>query len=163
MYKWWYFLHAQGDLNLRIVRMYLKAHFHLTRPKTQKTGFCAVTNSAGQTYPSCIIRNIPTINRLTIIWTATLEIVPPDVCAQQRLKSVCVSAESYQSHHSPREVTLHPCLSRMRIANILIRLCECAGWSESSLGAHILKYVYRLCGALFYKFEQVHFSTCRDV
>ena len=33
----------------------------------------------------------------------------------------------------------HP---KMRPVKILIRLCECAGWSESSLGAHVRRYIF---------------------
>ena len=41
----------------------------------------------------------------------------------------------------PHEETLHSWLSKMRPVEILIRLREGAGWSESSLGAHVRKYV----------------------
>ena len=41
-------------------------------------------------------------------------------------------------------------LSKMRLVEILIRLCglrECPGWSEFLLGAHDRKYVFWRCGA----------------
>ena len=41
----------------------------------------------------------------------------------------------------PHGKTWHARQSKMRSAKILIRLCECTGWSESSLGAHVQKYV----------------------
>ena len=40
------------------------------------------------------------------------------------------------------EETLQPWLSKMRPMKILIRLCEFAGLSESSLGAHVRRYVF---------------------
>ena len=38
--------------------------------------------------------------------------------------------------------TQHHWLSKMRPAKILIRLRECAGWSESSPDAHVQRYVF---------------------
>ena len=67
--------------------------------------------------------------------------VPSDMCAQRRLGSACACAQSDQSICYPHEETLHACLSKMRPVKILIRLRECAGWSESSLGADIQRYV----------------------
>ena len=31
----------------------------------------------------------------------------------------------------------------------LIRLCGCAGWFESSLGAHVRRYVFSRCGSFY--------------
>ena len=58
------------------------------------------------------------------------------------------NASSYQPV-SPRIlirffVTLHHWLFKMRPVKILIRLRECAVWSESSLGAHVCSYVFWL-------------------
>ena len=53
---------------------------------------------------------------------------------QQRPKSTCTSVHSDQSRHCPHEETLNRWLSKMRPAKILIRLCECVGLFESSLG-----------------------------
>ena len=39
-----------------------------------------------------------------------------------------------------RKETLHPWLSKMRLVKSLIRLREHAGWSESSLCAHVRRY-----------------------
>ena len=36
--------------------------------------------------------------------------------------------------------TLHPWWFKMHLVKILIRLCECTGWSESLLGAHVWRY-----------------------
>ena len=44
------------------------------------------------------------------------------------------------------EETLHLCMSKMCPVKILIRLCECAGWFESSLGAQVRRYVFWRCG-----------------
>ena len=45
------------------------------------------------------------------------------------------------------EETLHPWLSKMRLVKSLIRLRECAGWSESSLSAQVQRYVFCRCGS----------------
>ena len=51
------------------------------------------------------------------------------------------------SPRCPLEETLHPCIGypKMHPVKILIRLRECAGWSESSPGAHIRIYVFWRC------------------
>ena len=50
--------------------------------------------------------------------------------------------QSDQSLRCPQEEILHTWLSKMRAVKILIRLRESAGWSESSLGAHVQRYVF---------------------
>ena len=60
------------------------------------------------------------------------------LCAQRRLRSAWASAQSDQSLRCPHEESLGPQLPIKRTANNLIRLGECSGWSESSLGALIL-------------------------
>ena len=75
------------------------------------------------------------------IWVATWGYIPTDICARRRLKSTCASAQSYQTLRCPHEETLHPWLSKMHAVKILIRLRECAGLSESLLGAHVRSYV----------------------
>ena len=57
-------------------------------------------------------------------------------CAFKKLKSACASTQLGQNLRTPHEKNLHPWLSKLRQVKILIRLRECAGWSESSLGAH---------------------------
>ena len=66
-------------------------------------------------------------------------------CAQRRYKSVCTSAQPDQSLRCLHEETLHPWLSKMRLVKILIRLRKCAVWSESSLGALVLRDVFWCC------------------
>ena len=74
--------------------------------------------------------------------------VPSVLWAQPRLKSACASAQSDQNLRGPHEETLQLWLSKMCTVKILIRLRECAGWSESSLGTRGRKYVFNLM-ALF--------------
>ena len=58
------------------------------------------------------------------------------LCAQRRLRSAWASAQSEQSSLSAwRKLRSLPI---NRTAKTLIRLGECPGWSESSLGAHSL-------------------------
>ena len=64
-----------------------------------------------------------------------------------RLKPTCLSAQSDKSLRCPHEETLHPWLSKMRPVRILIRQRECAGWSDSSLGTHVRRYVFLHCGS----------------
>ena len=73
---------------------------------------------------------------------ATCENVSSDLCALQRFKSACASAQFDQSLFCPHEETLHPWLSKMRPVKILIRLRKCADWSESLLCAHVRRYVF---------------------
>ena len=63
------------------------------------------------------------------------------ICAPTKTQIILRSPESDQNLRCPFQETLHPWLSKTRPAKILIRLRECAVWSESSLGAHIRKYV----------------------
>ena len=51
-------------------------------------------------------------------------------------------AQSDQILLCSHEETLYPWLSKMRSGKSLITLCECAGWSESSLSVHIWRYVF---------------------
>ena len=76
--------------------------------------------------------------------TETWGNVPSDICAQRRLKSDCASAQSDLSLRCPHKEILGPWLSRMHPVKILLRLRECAGWSESSLDAHVCLRFYGL-------------------
>ena len=87
--------------------------------------------------------------------------------ANQRLKDkvLTISQYSYKingSNESQRQKTyllicvesllsvwriFHPWLSKICAAKIFIRLRECAGWSEYSLGAHLWRYVFWLYGS----------------
>ena len=82
------------------------------------------------------------LNKIQQFWAAHLENIPSDMCTQRRL----ISVQSDQSS-LPREESLIPWLSKTRLVTILIRLCECAGWSELSLGAHVRGYVSWRCGS----------------
>ena len=73
-------------------------------------------------------------------------IVRKRMCAQRRLKSACASAHSDQSICYPHEENLRPWLSKMRPVKILVKLRERASLSESSLGAHVQRYVFWRCG-----------------
>ena len=75
---------------------------------------------------------------------ATWENVPSHMCTQRKFKSICASAQSAQSL-LPHKETFYPWLSKMRPAKILISLRDCADWSESSLGAHVRRYVLWRC------------------
>ena len=48
--------------------------------------------------------------------------VPSDMSAQQRLKSVCITAQSDQCIRYPNEETLHPSLSKLHPVKILAQL-----------------------------------------
>ena len=63
------------------------------------------------------------------------------MCAQRRLRSAWASAQSDHSLHCSHEETLGPQLPIERTAKTLIRLCGCPGWSESSLGTHVILLV----------------------
>ena len=64
------------------------------------------------------------------------------MCAQGRLKLACACAQTDQSLRCSHEETLHR-VAKTHPVKILIRLRECASWSESSLGAHVRRYVFR--------------------
>ena len=80
-------------------------------------------------------------NPKVMLWAAMWENVPPDICAQRRHKSACASDQSDQSLRCPHEETLHPWLSKTCPVKILIRLRECAVWSESSLSVYARRYM----------------------
>ena len=64
--------------------------------------------------------------------------------APQRGKTyrlTCAHLCSLVGLHCPHVEILYPWLSKMLSVNTLIRLFECAGWSESSLSAHVWRYV----------------------
>ena len=92
-------------------------------------------------------------------WATMTENVCSDICAQ-RLKSDRRSAQSDQSLSCPHEETLNPCLSKMRRVKILIRLRECAGWSESSLCAR--PKVLFLTLRFIYVCRNRNVSSCRN-
>ena len=81
------------------------------------------------------------------LWAATSRNVPWDICAKWRFKST-EHPRSLISLHFPYVDTLHPCLSKMRPAKILIRLRECAVWSESALSAYFWTLRFLCCHAV---------------
>ena len=91
-------------------------------------------------------------------WTTTSENVPSDMCVKRRYKSACASAQSDQSLHYPHEETLHPWLSKMCPVKILIRLRECAVWSESSLVARARRYIFWTSERLKYWYRKPEWS-----
>ena len=66
---------------------------------------------------------------------------------QLALRPTKTQISSYQSLRCPHEQLLHPWLSKMRSLKILIKLRVCAGWSNFSLYAHVLRYIFWLCGS----------------
>ena len=79
------------------------------------------------------------------ILTETAENVLSDMCAQRRFRSACAFAQSDQNLH-----WAHFGLTRMWSffllkTKALISLRDCAGWFESSLGAHVRRYVFGRC------------------
>ena len=74
------------------------------------------------------------------IWTITLETLPSDIGDKGRIKSACEFMQS----------DLILCchwLFKMPPLKIQIRLPESTGWSESSLGAHVRRYIFWCCGS----------------
>ena len=76
------------------------------------------------------------------------ENVPSDMCAQRRLRPACVSSQSDQSLRWAHETTLHTWLSKVHPVKSLIRLRECAVWSESTLGAYFRRYFFWSWGSI---------------
>ena len=62
------------------------------------------------------------------------------------VKRILRSTQSDLSLRCTLEETLHPWLSNLRPGKIPIRQRECACWSESSLSAHVSRYVF-VCGS----------------
>ena len=81
-------------------------------------------------------------------WAAEQQNQQNYLCSQGRLRSAWASAQSDQSLPCPPEETLGPSLPIERTAKTLIRLGRCPGWSESSLGAHVILLVLS-CGSSY--------------
>ena len=109
------------------------------------------------------------VSHLHNLWlcAAAWENVPSDMCAQQRLRSACASAQSDQSLRCPHEETSCPWRSKMRPVKTLIRQREWAGCSKSSLVAHVRRYVFWRCGwfmlffvsSISFEYANVHFCS----
>ena len=83
-------------------------------------------------------------------WTATSENLLWGKCAQRRFRSACAFAQPDQNLPC-----VHLGLKRMQTffmltTKTLIRLRGCAGWSESSLGAYVRRYVFGHYGSVWY-------------
>ena len=68
------------------------------------------------------------------------------VCPAKNQISLSIH-QSDQSLRCPHEEALGPKLPIERTAKTLIRLGGCPGWSESSLGAHVILFVLSCCGS----------------
>ena len=55
-----------------------------------------------------------------------------DVCAHYSLKWAFASLQTDKRLRRSHQETLHPCLSKLRIGKVLIRLCENTGWYDCS-------------------------------
>ena len=79
-----------------------------------------------------------------------MENVPSDMYSKQRLR---------QPTYPHSLISLHLWLPKMCPVMILIRLRICAGWSESSLGAHARRYVFWRSGFHMHLFMCVDFRV----
>ena len=75
-------------------------------------------------------------------WAVTGENVLSDMCPETKTQISLRNNAVNQSLRCQLEETLYPWESKMRWVNILIRLRECAGWSESSLGGHVRRHIF---------------------
>ena len=98
-------------------------------------------------YKKTLLSNWTSFRR---IWGSMWETIPSEMCAQ-RDSNQPAHSRSLTSLRCPHDETLHTWLSQMRPVKIRIRLRECAGWSQSSLGAHVRRFVYRRSGPYFRK------------
>ena len=62
-------------------------------------------------------------------------------CGPNRDANQPAHVQPDQSLRCLHDETVHPWQAKMRREKILIRLRECAGWSESSLGGHAPRYI----------------------
>ena len=70
------------------------------------------------------------------------------MCVQRKFKLVCTSAQSDQRLHCPLVETSPPWLSKKRPVNILLRLRQCAGGSDSCW-AHVWRYLFWRWGSFY--------------
>ena len=80
------------------------------------------------------------------IWSQTWGNVPSDSCTRSKLKSGYASTQSEQCLRYLHDGNWHHLLPKMHPVKIQIRLRKCAVWSESSLGAHVRRYLFGHCG-----------------
>ena len=94
--------------------------------------------------------NILTTNelvKLTMLWTTRRKRTFWHVQPTKTQISLLILADAQldQCLRCPYEETLHLWLCKMYTVKILISLCECAGWSQSSVGGHVGRYVFGHC------------------
>ena len=77
------------------------------------------------------------------------------ICAPNDDSNQPAHSRSLISLRCPHEETLHPWLSKMRPVKTLIRLRECAGWSETSQGALIRRYVFLTLRVILWTLREV--------
>ena len=96
------------------------------------------------------------------IWAAAWQNQQNDLCAQRWLRSAWASAQSDQSLRCLHEEILGPYLSIERtVKKNQIRLGGCPGWSESSLGAHVILLVLSCGGSFLIVFAVAVWSHAR--
>ena len=71
-----------------------------------------------------------------------MEITPSDMCGLRKLRSDCADAQSDLSLCCPPEEHFDQWLSREGAAKNLMSLCKYAGWSVSSMCAHVKRYIF---------------------
>ena len=76
------------------------------------------------------------------IWANFQHKVQDRTCVQWRFKSVCTSTQSDQKTSFPPKRNVDSWLLIKRPLKTQISLRWCAGWSESSLGAHANLYLF---------------------
>ena len=74
--------------------------------------------------------------------TLGLEYLSPNICTRRRFRSACTITQSDQNLHCAKLwwPTVHSFFVQTR--KTLIRLCGCAGWSESSTGAYVWRHIF---------------------
>ena len=83
------------------------------------------------------------VGSIPIIFAATSEHVPSDMCAQRRFRFAQSDQNLHWAHFGrPRTQKMF-----MRITMTLISQRGCAGWFQSSMGVHARKYVLSYCGS----------------
>ena len=74
--------------------------------------------------------------------------VPLDMCVSRRLRAACAPALSHKRRIYPPIEKLSHWVSTDRLMKALIKLPGYAGWSESSMGVHVLRYTVAYCSSV---------------
>ena len=98
--------------------------------------------------------------KLTTLWTTGPRFIYKNVYNSRNVRKRTfwhVLPMKYQTAHSQSDHSLrrpHEEILRswpfVRLMKVLIRLCECADWSECSLVVHVRRYVFWRCGSYIY-------------